>query len=129
MWLFTIFCLFSGIVYLNARDTSVHNSNIRLAERDYWSVDPDLRCDTSCENEQKLILWNKSILHAADNQSLSELRLAKVEPLYDLLNEKIQQFGIPHEDLMSRCNLPTSVIHVNNSYVQSQFVSDISYGY
>ena len=28
-----------------------------------------------------------------------EPRMAKVEPLYDLLNEKIQQFGIAHEDL------------------------------
>ena len=41
----------------------------------------------------------KSILHAANNQSLSEPRMAKVEPLYNLLNKKVQQFGIAHEDL------------------------------
>ena len=38
-------------------------------------------------------------LHAADNQSLSESRIAKVEPLYDLLNKNIQQFGIAHKEL------------------------------
>ena len=37
-------------------------------------------------------------LHAADNQSLSESRIAKVEPLYDLLNKNIQRFGIAHEE-------------------------------
>ena len=56
--------------------------------------------------------------------------MAKVEPLYDSLNEKIQQSDIAHEDLalMSRCYLTMTVIYVSNSYVQSQFVLDISYG-
>ena len=40
-----------------------------------------------------------SLLHTADNQFLSESRMAKVEPLYDLPTEKIQQIGIAHEDL------------------------------
>ena len=30
---------------------------------------------------------------------MSESRIAKAESLYDLLNEKIRQFGIAHEDL------------------------------
>ena len=41
----------------------------------------------------------KPFLHAADNRSLSESRMTKVDQLYDLPNEKIQQFGIAHEDL------------------------------
>ena len=28
---------------------SLSGYNIRLAEQDYWSVDPDLRCNTFCE--------------------------------------------------------------------------------
>ena len=40
----------------------------------------------------------KSLLSASDNQSLSESRIAKVEPLYDLLSKNNQQFGIVHED-------------------------------
>ena len=53
--------------------------------------------------------------------------MAKVEPLYDLLNKKIPQFGLAHEDLSidESTVLTTAVIHVSNSYVQSQFVSDM----
>ena len=75
-------------------------NNIRLAELDYWSVDPDLRCDPFGEiMNRNQFFENKSFLRAADNQSLSESHMIKVKPLYDLLNEKSQQFGIAHEDL------------------------------
>ena len=84
---------FIGLIFLSGY-------NIRLAERDYWSVDPDLRCDTFCETMSRNRFFEiKSFLHTADNQSLNELRMAKVEPLYDFLNEKIHQFGITHENL------------------------------
>ena len=33
---------FIGLIFLSGY-------NIRLEERDYWSVDSDLRCDTFCE--------------------------------------------------------------------------------
>ena len=33
---------FIGLIFLSGY-------KIRLAERDYWSVDPDLKCDTFCE--------------------------------------------------------------------------------
>ena len=52
------------------------------------------------DNEQKPILWNQNLfLDAPDNQSLSESYKAKVDPLYDPLNKKNQQFGIAHKDL------------------------------
>ena len=74
------------------RHIFLSGNNIRLAERDYWKVDPDLRCDIFCETvSRKRFFEIKSFLHAADNQSLRESRMAKIEPLYDLLNEKIQQ--------------------------------------
>ena len=84
---------FIGLIFLSGY-------NIRFAERNYWSVDPDFRCDTFCETMSRNQLFEiKLFLHAAHNQSLSESSVAKVEALYDLLNGKIQQFGIAHEDL------------------------------
>ena len=41
----------------------------------------------------------KSYLHAADNQSLGDTRMAKVKPLYNLLNEKLSMFVVFQEDL------------------------------
>ena len=80
--------------------TFLSGCNFRLAERDYWSVDPDLRRDTLCETMSRNRFFEiKLSLHAADNQSLSESHMAKAEPLYDLLNENIQQFGFAHGDL------------------------------
>ena len=71
-----------------------------MSEKDYWSTSTDLRCDAFLET----MTWNrsfelKSFLHAADNHSLSDSRMAKVEPLHNLLNQKFQSYGIFHEDL------------------------------
>ena len=77
---------FIGLIFLSGY-------KIRLPERDYWSVGPDFRCKTFCETM-------KSFFHATGNQSLIESRIAKVEPLYNILKKKIQQFGITHEDLI-----------------------------
>ena len=73
----------------------------------------------------------KSFLHAAVNQSLSGSRTAKVEPLYDFLNNNFSNLVSLMKILafMSQWYLTTAVIHVSNSYVQSQFVSDTSYEY
>ena len=49
---------FIGLIFLSGY-------NIRLAERDYWSVDPDLRCDTFCETMSRNRFFEiKSFLHA-----------------------------------------------------------------
>ena len=77
------------------------------------------------------ILWNyeqkseifeiKSFLHATDNQSLSEPRMAKAEPLYDLLNEKIQQFGIAHDDLsIDESLVPYYGRHSCNQFIRAK---------
>ena len=84
---------FIGLIFLSGY-------NIRLAERDYWGVDPDLRCDTFCETMNGSRFFEvKLFLHAADNQSLSKSRMVKVEPLCDLMNKNIQQFRTAHDDL------------------------------
>ena len=106
--------------------------NIRLAERYYWSVDLDLKCDIFWETMSRNEVFKiKSFLHAAVNQSLSESRTAKVEPLYDFLNNNFSNLVSLMKILafMSQWYLTTAVIHVSNSYVQSQFVSDTSYEY
>ena len=59
---------FIGLIFLSGY-------NIRLAERSYWSVDPDLRCNEFCETMSRSQYFEiKSFLHAAENQSLSESR-------------------------------------------------------
>ena len=84
---------FIGLIFLSAY-------NIRLSERDYWSTDPDLRCDAFCTTMSRNRFFEiKSVLHAANNQCLSDCRMAKVKPLYDILNEKLRRFGVVHEDL------------------------------
>ena len=60
----------------------------------------------------------KSFIHTADNQSLSECRMAKVEPLYDLLSKKIQQFGIVHEDL----SIDESIVPYYGRHSCKQFI-------
>ena len=67
---------FIGLVFLSSY-------NIRLAERDYSCVDTDFRCDTFCETmSRKRFFEIKSFPHVTDNQSFSESRMAKFEPLH-----------------------------------------------
>ena len=69
----------------------------------------------------------KSFIHTADNQSLSESRMAQVEPIYDLLNKKIQQFGIVHEDL----SIDESMVPYYGRHSCKQFIraKPIRFGY
>ena len=108
--------------------TFLSGYNIRLAEQDYWGVDPDLRFDTFCETMRRNRFFEiKSFFYAAENQSLSESRMAKAELLYDLLNEKIQQFGIVHEDLsIDESMIPYYSRHSCNQFIR---VKPIRFGY
>ena len=50
---------FVGLIFLSGY-------NIRLSERDYWSTDPDLRCDAICISMSKNCFFEiKAFLHAA----------------------------------------------------------------
>jgi hypothetical protein len=71
------------------------------SERQYWSTQPDLHvpiiAETMTQNRFRLI---KQCLHLADNQNLEAgNKVAKVIPLYDVLNRNLQQFGIFHSSL------------------------------
>ena len=85
---------FIGLIFLSGY-------NIRKSQYDYWSVDPVLRCDSFRETmSRNRFAEIKSFLHAADNNALQEdTRMVKVKPLYNILNEKLFQFGIVHDSL------------------------------
>ena len=51
---------FIGLIFLSGY-------NIRLSERDYWSIDPDLRCDPFCETMSRNRFFEiKSFIHTAE---------------------------------------------------------------
>ena len=82
-----------GIIFLSGY-------NKRTCETDYWSKSPDLECLIVASAMSRTRFQHiKSYLHAADNQNLSETKMAKIEPLYQILNEKFQRYGIFHENL------------------------------
>ena len=102
--------------------------NHRPTERAYWSVDEDLRCplvaDAMSRNRfQKL----KSVIHFADNDNLTEQRMAKVSPLYEMLNKKLQQFGILHDHL----SIDESMVPYYGHHSCKQFIrgKPIRFGY
>ena len=80
--------------------TFLPRCNITLSEKHFWSIDPDLRCDAFPETmTQNRFFELKSFLHAANNHSLRDFWMDKVESLHNPLNQKIQDYGIFHEDL------------------------------
>ena len=85
---------FIGLIFLSGY-------NIHKSQYDYWSVSPDLRCDSFRETmSRNRFAEIKPFLHAADNNALQEdTRMAKLKPLYNILNEKLVQFGIVHDSL------------------------------
>ena len=102
--------------------------NVWLSEKFYWSINPDLRCDAFLET----MIWNrffelKSFHHAADNHSLSDSQMAKVEPLCNLLHQKLQDHGIFHEDL----SIDKSMVLYYGHHSCKQFIraKPIRFGY
>ena len=108
--------------------------NKRTCETDYWSKSPDLECLIVASAMSRTRFQHiKSYLHAADNQNLSETKMAKIEPLYQILNEKFQRYGIFHENLsidesMCQWSLTLVVIRVNSSFEESQLGLATRYG-
>ena len=80
---------------------SLSGYNIRKSQKDYWSIDPDLGCNTFRETMSRNRFNEiKSCIHVADNNSLDpNTRMAKVKPLYDLLDKIFSKFGVFHESL------------------------------
>jgi hypothetical protein len=85
---------FIGILLLTGYHSVPHEDH-------YWSNSPDLGVPVISEtmsNKRYHIL--KKYLHLADNQNLqSGDKVAKVSPLYNVLNDNLVQFGVWHADL------------------------------
>ena len=45
-------------------------------------------------------------LHATDKQNLDSSKMAKVKPLYDLINSLISRFGIFHDRFIDESMVP-----------------------
>ena len=102
--------------------------NTRTSERDYWSKDPFLQCDPFVKTmPRNKFLAIKKYLHAADNQKLDGSKMAKVKPLYNILNKKMQQFGILHYKL----SIDESMVPYFGRHSCKQFIRSkpISFGY
>ena len=102
--------------------------NQRTSETDYWSKSPDLECSIAASTMSRTRFQHiKSYLHAADNQNLAETKMAKVEPLYQLLNEKFQRYGIFHENL----SIDESMVPYFGRHLCKQFIpgKPIRFGY
>lgn len=85
---------FIGILLLTGYHSVPHEDH-------YWSNSPDLGMQLISEtmsNKRYHVL--KKYLHLADNQNLlSGDKVAKVSPLYSMLNDNLVQFGVWHADL------------------------------
>ena len=85
---------FLGILLLSGYHSVPHEDH-------FWSNSPDLGVRIVSETmSNKRYHTIKKYLHLADNQNLpSGDKVAKVSPLYQLLNDNLVQFGVWHTDL------------------------------
>ena len=105
---------------------SGYNQPSELA--DYWSRAPDLELPLFANSISRNRFRSlKAYFHAADNQNLSDTKMAKVEPLYNMLNDKFQQFGILHERLsIDESMVPYFGQHSCKQYIRAK---PIRFGY
>ena len=78
-------------------------------------------------HELKNISAYKVLLHAADNQNLSETKMAKVELHYQILNENFQRYDIFHKNL----SMDESMVPYFGRHSCKQFIGgkSIRFGY
>ena len=97
-------------------------------ENEYWSTGISRECPvfpkTMSRDRFKII---KRYLHVADNQSLSSSKVAKIEPIFDMLRVQCQQFGI-FDELLS---IDESMIPYRGNYSVRQYMHNkpIKFGY
>jgi len=64
-------------------------------ERDYWSTADDLGCELVMKTMTRARFQElKRFSHVADNQALGATKVAKIQPLYDGLNNSLLKFGV-----------------------------------
>ncbi|XP_068212129.1 piggyBac transposable element-derived protein 3-like [Palaemon carinicauda] len=102
--------------------------NMRTSAKDYWSKLYDLSCPAFAKTMSRNRFQKIEIaIHAADNQSLDSSKMAKIKPLYELLNQSLLMFGILHEDL----SIDESMVPYYGRHFYKQFIrgKPIGFGY
>lgn len=99
------------------------------SQRHYWSADPDLGVpmvrDTMSRARFETL---KRYLHLADNLNLEKgNKVAKVSPLYAIVNKKLLQFGIFHE----KCSVDEQMVPYRGLHSARMFMKDkpVRFGY
>ena len=102
--------------------------NKRACETDYYSKSPNLECLIFASAMSRTGFQHiKSYLHAADNQNLSKTKMAMTEPIYQILNEKFQKYGIFHENLsIDESMVPYFSRHLCKKFIRGK---PIKFGY
>ena len=91
-------------------------------------IDPDLCCNAFPETmTQNRFFELKSFLHVVDDHYFSDSRKAKVDPLYNLLNQKPQAYAIFYEDL----SIDESMVYYYGHHSCKQLIlaKPITFGY
>ena len=112
---------FIGIILLSG-------FNSRSNSHMYCETDPLVNCPAvSMTMSRNRFMEIKSALHAANNDILLKTRMAKVSPLYNILNEGLLQYGVFHEELsVDECMIPYYGHHSCKQYIRGK---PIRFGY
>lgn len=103
--------------------------NILARETDYWSTQPDLGVDIVCRTMSRNRFQEiKACFHLADNNKLEKgNKMAKVSPLYEMLNDSLTQYGIMHQYL----SIDESMVPYHGKHSSKMFLKakPIRFGY
>ena len=93
--------------------------NYHSNANDYWSTAPDLSAPLFAKTMSRQRFRDiKHYFHVCDNMNLGTEKMAKVIPIYDVLNSKIQSFGILHSQL----SIDESMVSYFRKHSCKQFV-------
>lgn len=93
------------------------------SERDYWSNNPDLEVPFVRQTMVRdTFLSFKRFLHVADNSNLEVgNKVAKVQPVYNFLNNNLAQLGVFHQRLsIDEAMVPYRGLHSAKMYIRGK---------
>ena len=98
-------------------------------EDSYWSTSSDLACPIASESMSRDRFRKiKRFIHFADNCDLNQNdKYAKIRPLYDHLNQRLQQFGVFEKDLsIDESMVPYYGMHSGRMFIKGK---PVRFGY
>ena len=99
------------------------------SEKNFWSTQPDLQVPfVANEISRNRYHKIKSNIHLADNYNLEKgNKVAKVQPIYDMFNKNLKQFGLLHSKLsIDESMVPYKGLHSIRQYMKAK---PIKFGY